>query len=512
MPENISVTILTKNSEKTLARCLKALATFPEVILLDNGSTDNTLTIASGFSNVKVFHAPFIGFGPLKNLVASYAAHNWILSVDSDEVLSPALIQHITTHALTSKKVYRFLRHNFYGTRLINACGWENNYVTRLYNRQTTAFTPRNVHESVLTDGLSIETIPGTMAHYSFENTAELLQKMNQYTSLFARENRFKKKSSIFKAIYKASWTFFRNYFLQHGFLYGFEGFLISACNANGSFYKYMKLHEANHTMTTSLIITTYNWPQALEMVLQSICSQTELPDEVIVADDGSRSDTATLIEQYKATFPVPLHHSWQEDEGFRAAQSRNKAMALSTGEYIVIIDGDMLLHPDFIKSHKKIAAANTFIHGKRVLLLPDRTKQILHDKKYHITPFSSGIINRFNTISSGFLSSILSHKQQNLKAIRSCNMAFWRTDMLRINGFNNDFAGWGREDSEFALRLLNAGVMRKNLVFGGVAYHLYHDEKPRTSLPTNDKILANAQEQKTTWCRNGIKQYLQEL
>jgi len=505
----ISVTILTKNSEKHIARCLTALAPFSEIILLDNGSTDNTITIAAEFSNVLIRRAPFIGFGPLKNLAASYATHNWILSVDSDEVLSPELVQNIVTRNLQPNTVYQFLRHNYYGKRLINACGWENDYVLRLYHRQTTAFTPNEVHESIIRDGLTIETIPGTMNHYSFANTGELLQKLNQYTTLFAQENRLKKQSSVFKALYKAMWAFIRNYFLQRGFRYGFEGFLISACNANGSFYKYLKLHEANRTMTISLIITTYNWPQALEMVLQSVCTQTELPDEVIIADDGSGAATATLIEKYKATFPVPLYHSWQEDQGFRAAQSRNKAMAISRGEYIIIIDGDMLLHPDFIKSHKRIAAANTFIHGKRVLLRPKRTQEILQRKSYSINFFSNGIINRFNTISAGFLAGLLSRKQPNIKAIRSCNMAFWRTDMLRVNGFNNDFVGWGREDSEFALRLLNAGVVRKNLVFGGVGYHLYNHEVPRTALPANDKILTDTLNQKTTWCPNGIDQFI---
>jgi len=511
MPESISVTILTKNSEKHIARCLMALSTFPEVILLDNGSTDNTVTIASGFSNVLIRHTPFLGFGHLKNLAASYATHNWILSVDSDEVLSPELVIQITTQNLQPGTVYRFLRLNHYGKRLINACGWKNDYVFRLYNRQTTAFTPKEVHESIIRDGLTTKTITGTMAHYSFENTGELLQKLNQYTTLFARENRIKRKSSVFKALYKAAWTFIRNYFLQRGFQYGFEGFLISACNANGALYKYLKLHEANRRITTSLIITTYNWPQALEMVLESVRTQTELPDEVIIADDGSGADTIALIATFKDKFPVPLYHSWQEDQGFRAAQSRNKAMAISGGEYIIIVDGDMMLHPDFIKSHKRTAAANTFIHGKRVLLQPELTKQILQRKQYQINFFTGGIINRFNTISSDFLSSLFSRKQQNIKAVRSCNMAFWRTDMLRINGFNNEFVGWGREDSEFALRLLNAGVKRKNLVFGGVGYHLYHDEKPRTALPENDKILLDAIKQKTTWCPNGINQFIKE-
>ncbi|WP_205501677.1 glycosyltransferase family 2 protein [Rufibacter psychrotolerans] len=507
---SISVTILAKNSQELLPLCLKALAQFSEVILLDNGSTDATVAIARQFPNVKVFHSPFIGFGPLKNLAASYASNDWILSVDSDEVLTPELVQTILTHPLDSQKAYRFLRHNFYGKRLINACGWENDYVLRLFNRKTTRFTDREVHEGIITEGLTVETLPGILNHYSFKNTDELLKKLNQYTTLFAQENRFRKSSSAFKASYKAFWTFLRNYFLKRGFLYGFEGFLISACNANGAFYKYMKLREANRSMTTSLVISTYNWPDALEVVLKSVARQNELPDEVIIADDGSREETRAVIERYQQSFPVPLLHCWHEDTGFRLAAIRNKAMAMAQGEYIISIDGDMVLHPDFVKSHKRMARANTFMQGKRVLLQPEITKEILQAKQWHITPFTSGIINRFNAVSSPFLAKLGSKKRPDIKAIRGCNMAFWRADVLRINGFNEDIEGWGREDSEFAIRMLNAGVIRRNLPFGGVGYHLYHPENARTSLPENDKILSDAIAQKSKWCENGISKYLQ--
>lgn len=509
MPESISVTVLTKNSERHIARCLSSLALFPEIILLDNGSTDQTIAIAAGFSNVIVRQASFLGFGPLKNLAASYASHPWILSIDSDEVLSPELVQNIITRNLHPTTIYRFLRHNYYGKRLINACGWENDYVLRLYNRQSTAFSDQQVHESINKTGLAVETIPGSMAHYSFENTGELLQKLNQYTTLFALQNRFIKNSSVFKALYKGIWAFIRNYFLQRGFLYGFEGFLISACNANGSFYKYLKLHEVNRNLSTSLIISTYNWPNALAVVLKSVALQQELPDEVIVADDGSRPETQALIEQFRMGFPVPLHHCWHPDTGFRLAAIRNKAMAMATQEYIISIDGDMVLHPAFIKTHKRMARNNTFIQGKRVLLQPPITKNILQTRTWRITPFTSGIVNRFNAISSLILAKIGSRKRADIKAIRGCNMAFWRADVLRVNGFNEEIVGWGREDSEIAIRLLNAGVTRRNLAFGGVAYHLYHPENARTALPANDRILAEAIQEKAVWAKNGISQYL---
>jgi glycosyltransferase involved in cell wall biosynthesis len=246
MPPAISVTILAKNNEATLPQCLEALRPFPEVILLDNGSTDNTVAVASRFPNVKLFHSPFIGFGPLKNLAASYASHDWILSIDSDEVLTPELGQSILSQNLSPAAVYQFLRHNYYRKRLINACGWENDYVLRLYHRTATAFSPKEVHEGIQKKQLQVVTLPGILLHYSYQNATQLVQKMNHYSSLFAQENKGRKKSSVLKALYKGGFSFFRNYVLKKGFLYGADGFLISTTNALGSFYKYYKLHEEN--------------------------------------------------------------------------------------------------------------------------------------------------------------------------------------------------------------------------------------------------------------------------
>lgn len=251
MPVPISVTVLTKNSQDTLSRCLTALAAFPEVVVLDNGSSDATLSIAADFPNVKIFTSPFIGFGALKNLAASQATHDWILSVDSDEVLSTELVSSVLQHSLQPQYVYRFLRKNFYGQRYINACGWENDYVLRLYHKKSTAFSAKEVHETILTQGLKTETLPGTLDHFSYRNAEELVQKMNYYTSLFAQENKGKKRASVFKALYKGAFSFFRNYLLKKGFLYGADGFLISSTNALGSFYKYLKLHEANRRIST---------------------------------------------------------------------------------------------------------------------------------------------------------------------------------------------------------------------------------------------------------------------
>ena len=114
--------------------------------------------------------------------------------------------------------------------------------------------------------------------------------------------------------------------------------------------------------MKTTLIITTYNWKEALKSVLESVKRQTVLPDEVIVADDGSREDTKAMIDQMREGFPVPLVHSWHEDNGFQLSMSRNRAIAKASGDYLIMIDGDMVLSQTFIESHKRVAKPNWFV------------------------------------------------------------------------------------------------------------------------------------------------------
>jgi glycosyltransferase involved in cell wall biosynthesis len=510
MSQPISVTILTKNSQKHLAACLRSLQRFPEVIVLDNGSTDDTMAIAAGFPNVRLVKHAFLGFGPMKNLAAQHTTRPWVLSIDSDEVLSPVLADEILELDLRdTKKVYSFLRHNFYGKRHIKACGWDNDYVLRLYHKATTRFADLPVHEYIQTEGLQVQRLRGTMDHFSFDSISQLIAKMDQYTTLFAKEKRFRKSSSPAKSYFKWAFSLFRNYVLQRGFLYGYEGLAISFSNANGTFYKYMKLHEENQRLGISLIVTTYNWKEALGTVLRSAFEQSELPREIIVADDGSRDDTRALVEALAKKSPVPLLHSWQEDKGFRAAESRNKAIAMATGEYVVIIDGDMVLHPDFLRGHRRAARKGYFTQGKRVLLSPKLSQQLISNGPSPISPLSAGIKNRLNATNSPFLSKLFSKDKAGIASIKSCNMGFWMEDIVRVNGFNEDFVGWGREDSEFAIRLLNSGTKRQNLAFGGVAYHLHHQENSRQSLAANDAILEKAIEGKSTFSPNGIDKHL---
>ena len=261
--------------------------------------------------------------------------------------------------------------------------------------------------------------------------------------------------------------------------------------------------------MRLSLIITTYNWPESLELVLRSIECQTITPEEVIIADDGSTYKTQDIITKFQQDSELNIVHSWQEDIGFRVAKSRNKAILKSIGDYIILVDGDMILHPKFIEDHIGDAKSGYFVQGSRVLLTQNKTKRVLDQQKINFSSFSIGLQNRKNALYSSFLSAFLSRNKNFLGGIKSCNMAFFKQDCINVNGFNNDFKGWGREDSEFIVRLLNSGIRRKSLHFNAIQYHLWHNENKNTLLNRNDAILQHALLNRLQWCDNGIDRYL---
>lgn len=247
MFKNISVTILTKDSSKYLDECLSALSNFNEIIILDNGSTDNTIALANKYDNVKIYKSEFIGFGALKNLAVSFCSNDWILSIDSDEIFSKELISEINSVKLDDNTIYSLKRDNFYNGKLIKACGWDNDYVLRLFNKKNTTFNNRRVHESLeIKHNMKVEKLNATFNHYTYDSAFELVSKFQKYSTLWAEENKGIKKSSPLKAFIHFIFCFFKNYFFQKGFLYGYEGFLISISNANGVFYKYIKLYELN--------------------------------------------------------------------------------------------------------------------------------------------------------------------------------------------------------------------------------------------------------------------------
>ena len=261
--------------------------------------------------------------------------------------------------------------------------------------------------------------------------------------------------------------------------------------------------------MKCSLIITTYNWEDALKIVVSSALNQSVLPNEIIIADDGSNDKTKKTIQMFQNKANIPILHSWQEDKGFRAAKSRNQAIAKTNYDYIIIIDGDMILHKHFINNHIARAKSNFFIQGSRVLLQEKISRQILNDRVIKINFFTRGLKNRKNTMNSIFLANMFSKENNNLKGVKACNLSFWKRDIIKVNGFNEKFVGWGREDSELIARLFNRGVQRNSVKFNCNAFHLYHNQNRRTMLAKNDVILKNTIDKKLKFCKLGIDQYL---
>jgi len=258
-----------------------------------------------------------------------------------------------------------------------------------------------------------------------------------------------------------------------------------------------------------ALVVTTYNRPDALALVLRSALAQVEPPDEVIVADDGSGDDTRAVVARFAAQAPIPVRHSWQEDDGFRLAASRNRACAVAGGDYIVMIDGDLVLEPHFVGDHRRAARRGRFVQGSRALLSEAVTRDALASGLTRFGPASAGLRNRKNAVRSRWLSRLCSYRGRDIFRVRGANLAFWRTDLVAVNGFNEDFVGWGREDSEFAARMQHAGLRRLHLKFAAVGFHLWHPEAVRRALPRNEQLLAETVEARSVRCAHGLDRHL---
>jgi glycosyltransferase involved in cell wall biosynthesis len=259
------------------------------------------------------------------------------------------------------------------------------------------------------------------------------------------------------------------------------------------------------------VIITTYNRPDALQAALHALSRQSVLPNAVIIADDGSTQETADLIAAMMPQFPVPMRHCWQPDMGFRPAAARNKAIAMSHADYIIIIDGDIICHRHFVRDHLHAARRGHFVHGSRVLIGEKLSHEILLAAKIPcIRIWTHGIKKRIHAMRCKWLQPLLAAllSRQKYMAPLGCNMAFWRSDAIAVNGFNEDFTGWGREDNEFAARMLNSGVRLRCLRMGGVQYHLWHAGNSNGKFAANDHLLRQCVEHGIKRCERGIDQY----
>jgi len=261
--------------------------------------------------------------------------------------------------------------------------------------------------------------------------------------------------------------------------------------------------------MKTALLISTYNWPEALELVLKSLQNQTIKPDEVLIADDGSTEKTKLIIDTFISQSDLLIKHIWHKDEGFRKSIILNNAIAQTDCDYIIQLDGDCIMHHKFVEDHLKNVKPNMFLFGSRVNIQQNYLAELFSKKNIHFGVFSSGIKNRTRNIHSSLLGSFYKPTNELSEKLRGCNMSFWRTDFIKINGYNEDMTGWGREDSEMVVRLLNNGVVGKRLRYLAIIYHIWHHEKSRERFNINDEIQQTAIREKLLRCKNGIDKYL---
>ncbi|MGL5319059.1 MAG: glycosyltransferase family 2 protein [Bacteroidales bacterium] len=245
-----------------------------------------------------------------------------------------------------------------------------------------------------------------------------------------------------------------------------------------------MKKHPS-----VTLLVSTYNNTDFLQLCLLSVLRQTIKPCEIIIADDGSTRETYETIQQLRKVINIPIIHVWQEDNGFQLAKIRNIAIAASKCEYIIQIDGDIVMHHCFIEDHLRFAQKKTLLQGSRVLLGEKLTKRLIKGNETTVSFFTRNLSRRENTIRWIGLSKFLLSRYRNPYPIyyaRGANMSFFKQDFMAVNGYDESFVGWGHEDSDLTLRMLNHGCRKLYVKFSCVAYHLYHKEPLRTNEAMN--------------------------
>lgn len=269
-------------------------------------------------------------------------------------------------------------------------------------------------------------------------------------------------------------------------------------------------MKQSNRPEKVSILLSTYNWKEALELVLLSLFQQSALPDEIVIADDGSRDDTRETIERLRKQTSIPIIHVWQEDDGFRKTEILNKAIVAITSEYIIEVDGDCVPHKHFVKDHLDFARQGYYVCGSRMYCTKKFSERWMKTKRFNPLLFRPIHGSFFNGFRIGWMRR---HVTRNFSVtIKGCNMAFWRDDIIAINGFDEDYKGWGYEDHDLAYRLDNLGVKRQTLKMGALMYHLYHKETKHpgnAELENRLKKLEQLRVSKVTRAEKGIDKYL---
>lgn len=262
--------------------------------------------------------------------------------------------------------------------------------------------------------------------------------------------------------------------------------------------------------MNITLIIATYNWPEALSLSLSKMNEQTSLPAEIIIADDGSDYRTKKVVDDFRAISSIPIIHLWHDDSGFRKTIILNRAISKASFKYIIQIDGDVVPSSKyFIEDHIRVAEKGCYIRGTRVSLNSKESTELLNKKKLGFTSVLQLALRQpVNMIRiNPMLSPLFFRKEMSGRKVKGCNMAFWRDDLIKVNGYNSDLTGWGHEDEDISSRLVNLGVMKKIIKTTSVVYHIYHKEVSREEEFRHTEALKFVRDNGVIKASNGIKE-----
>jgi len=244
-----------------------------------------------------------------------------------------------------------------------------------------------------------------------------------------------------------------------------------------------------------SILLATYNWPQALKLCLESLATQTDRSFEIIIADDGSTDSTKEVIEQFMASCPLSIKHLWQEDHGFRKTIILNRAIAAAQGDYLVFLDGDCIVQPDFVARHQALAQKGYLVTGSRILLNEKLTQELINWPRWDFHRFSdrllgerlSGGINKYWPLKIKLGNgSWRDYKKFVWRRIKGCNMACWKADAEAIHGFDETMTGWGHEDADFIFRLQRHHIIRKSGSWATEVLHLFHKINDQSNAAEN--------------------------
>lgn len=256
-----------------------------------------------------------------------------------------------------------------------------------------------------------------------------------------------------------------------------------------------------------SILLATYNWPQALKLCLESLAAQSDQNFEIIIADDGSTESTKEVINAFKDAHTIAITHLWQEDRGFRKTKILNQAIAAAKGDYLVFLDGDCITQPDFVARHRELAQKGYLVTGSRVLLNEKLAQELLTWSTWDFARFSDRLLTeRLQGGINKYLPLILKfgngawrdYKKFVWRRIKGCNMACWKADAQAIEGFDETLTGWGHEDADFVFRLQHQHIKRKSGAWSTEVLHLFHKIHDQSNAAENaqrvrKKILAKA-------------------